>query len=152
MASVKERQQRRRARLRAEGSVDATVTVPQARVAELRTLAQALRAGHRVSGRLIPVLTVLKRMRPALEARGVLHAGVFGSVARGEERADSDIDVLLQLDAERFGDALDLIDVGNRIEAELQTVFPDTRIEVADLDSLPPPARGRAEADAVYAF
>jgi predicted nucleotidyltransferase len=32
---------------------------------------------------------------------GVSHASVFGSVARGEARANSDIDVLVDLDRER---------------------------------------------------
>jgi hypothetical protein len=31
----------------------------------------------------------------------VAHAAVFGSVARGEERAESDIDVLVELDENR---------------------------------------------------
>lgn len=33
-----------------------------------------------------------------LRERGVLHAAVFGSVARGEAREDSDVDVLIELD------------------------------------------------------
>ncbi|MGH8245804.1 MAG: nucleotidyltransferase family protein [Gammaproteobacteria bacterium] len=36
-----------------------------------------------------------------LRQRGVRHAAVFGSVARGEATADSDIDVLVDLDPER---------------------------------------------------
>ena len=47
------------------------------------------------------VLGALQAHEAALRERGVLHAAVFGSVARGEARADSDIDVLLDLDPER---------------------------------------------------
>jgi len=36
-----------------------------------------------------------------LRLRGVSHAAVFGSVARGEAIADSDIDVLVDLDEAR---------------------------------------------------
>jgi predicted nucleotidyltransferase len=36
-----------------------------------------------------------------LRGFGVAHAAVFGSVARGEDRADSDVDVLIELDRER---------------------------------------------------
>jgi hypothetical protein len=43
-------------------------------------------------------LEILHRHEAELRQRGVSHAAVFGSVARGEARADSDIDVLVDLD------------------------------------------------------
>lgn len=43
------------------------------------------------------VLSVIESIRPSLAARGVDRIGVFGSVARGEQRPDSDVDVLVQL-------------------------------------------------------
>jgi predicted nucleotidyltransferase len=51
--------------------------------------------------RLNGVLQTLRAHRGDLQALGVSHAAVFGSVARGEARADSDIDVLVDLDRER---------------------------------------------------
>src|SRR6185312_12190032 len=36
-----------------------------------------------------------------LRGFGVAHAAVFGSVARGEDRADGDVDVLIDLDRNR---------------------------------------------------
>jgi len=47
------------------------------------------------------VLETLRTHEPQLRRLGVRHAGVFGSVARGEARPDSDIDVLVELDPER---------------------------------------------------
>ena len=47
------------------------------------------------------VLRTLKAHEAELRRRGVRHAAVFGSVARGEARAGSDIDVLVDLDPER---------------------------------------------------
>jgi uncharacterized protein len=44
------------------------------------------------------VLGALKQHEHDLRRMGVVHAGVFGSVARGESRPDSDIDVLVDLD------------------------------------------------------
>ena len=38
-----------------------------------------------------------ERITPILRRHGVLHAGIFGSFARGEERADSDLDVLIDV-------------------------------------------------------
>ena len=39
----------------------------------------------------------LQIVKPILEQYGVEYAGVFGSFARGEARADSDIDMLIRL-------------------------------------------------------
>jgi predicted nucleotidyltransferase len=44
------------------------------------------------------VLQTLRTHESELRLLGVSHAAVFGSVARGEARADSDIDVLVELD------------------------------------------------------
>lgn len=38
-----------------------------------------------------------EKVRPILSAYGVTQAGVFGSVARGTDRADSDLDLLIEL-------------------------------------------------------
>jgi hypothetical protein len=47
------------------------------------------------------VLETLRTHEGELRRFGVFHAAVFGSVARGEARADSDIDVLVELDQDR---------------------------------------------------
>ena len=47
------------------------------------------------------VLETLRAHETELRRLGVAHAAVFGSVARGEERAQSDIDVLVELDENR---------------------------------------------------
>ena len=47
------------------------------------------------------VLATLKTHESELHKRGVVHASVFGSVARGQARPESDIDVLVELDPER---------------------------------------------------
>ena len=47
------------------------------------------------------VLQILRTHESELRLLGVSHAAVFGSVARGEARAGSDIDVLVELDEHR---------------------------------------------------
>lgn len=54
-------------------------------------------------------LSTLRQLRAALEVRGVAHASLFGSVARGEDHAHSDVDVVITPAA---GTRLDLIDLG----------------------------------------
>jgi hypothetical protein len=62
-------------------------------------------------------LEMLRRLRAALEARGIAHAAIFGSVARNEASERSDIDVLIE---PAPGKRLDLIDLGG-----VQTVLDD---------------------------
>ena len=50
---------------------------------------------------LAEVLATLRAHESELRQHGVRHAAVFGSVARGEARSASDIDVLVDLDPER---------------------------------------------------
>ena len=47
------------------------------------------------------VLQTLCDQQTELRRLGMAHATVFGSVARGEERAESDIDVVVELDENR---------------------------------------------------
>jgi len=51
-----------------------------------------------MAGSLREALDTLRGHEDELHRIGVAHAAVFGSVARGEARADSDIDVLVELD------------------------------------------------------
>lgn len=44
------------------------------------------------------VLRTLRALEPDLRAAGVRHISLFGSVARGHDRADSDIDLALDLE------------------------------------------------------
>lgn len=59
----------------------------------------------------------LRDLKPELERRfGVVRIGVFGSVARGEEDADSDVDVLVELEAPI---GWELVDLQDRLEEVL---------------------------------
>lgn len=51
-----------------------------------------------MSASLTQVLETLQAHQADLHNKGVRHASVFGSLARGEARPDSDIDVLVDLD------------------------------------------------------
>ena len=53
-------------------------------------------------------LLTLREHRDDIRALGAKRIGVFGSVARGEERADSDVDALVELDERTFDRYMDL--------------------------------------------
>jgi uncharacterized protein len=50
--------------------------------------------------RLDPIVATLRAHAEDLRRRGVAHASVFGSAARGEDRPDSDIDIMVELEPE----------------------------------------------------
>ncbi len=93
------------------------------------------------------VISTLRAHAPQLRHRGVRHAALFGSLARGEDQPASDIDILIELDPDA---AIDLFAyVG--ITHYLADLFP-ARVDVANKSSLKPHVRPSAERDAVYAF
>jgi predicted nucleotidyltransferase len=46
------------------------------------------------------IIARLRENEAALRRRGVAHAALFGSRARGEHRPDSDIDIMIEIDAD----------------------------------------------------
>jgi predicted nucleotidyltransferase len=92
-------------------------------------------------------IAVLLANREALLARGVRHAAVFGSVARGEGRPDSDVDILIDLDPDAMLGIFEYVGI-RRYISEL---FSDP-VDVVDRRGLKPHVRPSAESDAIYAF
>jgi predicted nucleotidyltransferase len=92
-------------------------------------------------------LDVLKRSEPALRARGVRRAAVFGSVARGDHRPDSDIDIMIEIDPEAHITVFDYVDLKDFIAS----LF-DGPVDVVNREGLKPYVRPAATADALYAF
>jgi predicted nucleotidyltransferase len=46
-------------------------------------------------------LAILRANEASLRAKGGLHAAIFGSVARGDTRPESDVDIMVDIDPER---------------------------------------------------
>ncbi len=71
-------------------------------------------------------IDILRSLRPQLEARGIEHAGLFGSVARGEFGPNSDVDVVVTPAASR---RLDLVDLGG-VQSILEGGFVGLEVDV----------------------
>jgi predicted nucleotidyltransferase len=93
------------------------------------------------------ILDRLRQNEHALRERGVTHAALFGSRVRGDNRPDSDIDLMIDIDPEAVGDIYAYVGLKNYI-ADL---FSDP-VDVVTREALKPYVRPVAESDAVYAF
>jgi len=61
----------------------------------------------------------LRELRPLLEAHGVVHAAIFGSVARGDDISASDVDILLEDRSERRIDLFALMEIRELLEGQI---------------------------------
>ena len=93
------------------------------------------------------VLATLKAAETILRRQGVAHAALFGSLARGEQHAGSDIDIMVELQDGASVGVYGFVAIVNTIE----DLFP-TKVDVSSHDSLRPFIRSSAERDAIYAF
>ena len=82
-----------------------------------------------------------------LRRRGVLHAGLFGSIVRGEATPDSDIDIVIEIAPDAPVDLFGYVGIAQY----LSDLFPG-RVDVANRRRLSPLVRPNVERDAVYAF
>jgi predicted nucleotidyltransferase len=93
------------------------------------------------------IIARLRENKAALRKRGVRHAALFGSCARGEERRDSDVDIMIEVDpAARIG-VYEYVAIKDYIAG----LF-DARVDVVRRDRLKPYVRPAAVEDAIYAF
>src|ERR1700690_4239464 len=93
------------------------------------------------------ILDRLRENERALRTRGVAHAALFGSRARGDNRPDSDIDILIDIEP----GAVDDLYAYAGLKLYIAGLF-DGPVDVIDREGLKSYVRPAATADALYAF
>jgi predicted nucleotidyltransferase len=93
------------------------------------------------------IIQRLKEREADLRARGVAHAALFGSHARGDDRPDSDIDIMVEIAPDARIGVFEYAGIVHLIK----DMFP-VRVDVANREGLKPLVRPSIERDAVYAF
>ena len=91
------------------------------------------------------VLSTLRGHGSMLKTRGVTALWVFGSVARGDARRDSDIDLLAEFDTDFH---LSLVSMAS-LRAELSDLLGATA-DLVERSALRPAVRDAAEREAVW--
>jgi predicted nucleotidyltransferase len=89
----------------------------------------------------------LAEREPELRGRGIRHLAVFGSVARGDDRANSDVDIAIEIEAGRAFSLIRMEEVRLLLEDALRRP-----VDIGEIDSFRPPVRAAFERDHVMIF
>jgi len=93
------------------------------------------------------VIAMLRTNESELRAAGILRLSLFGSTARGDDRPDSDIDLLAAFDQTRRISLLHVAGIEERISRMLGRT-----VELVEEGTLKPRVQKNVEAEAVCAF
>ncbi len=93
------------------------------------------------------VIMKLRAHEPELKAAGILHLRVFGSTAREQAQAMSDVDLLAEFDSPR---TLTLVRLGS-LQYRLTDLL-GTEVDLSSLDWMQEPIRSRVMREAILAF
>jgi uncharacterized protein len=93
------------------------------------------------------VIATLREHRAELEAAGVVHLRLHGSVARGDASNASDVDLVADFDSAREYSLLDRVALENRLSEIL-----GVPVDLSPAAAVKDPVRQRAAREAVLAF
>ena len=91
------------------------------------------------------IQTVKSKVTPILRQAGVRRAAIFGSVARSQDRSDSDIDILVELKDE-FS-LLDFVDLKYQLEESLKR-----KVDMVEYGAIKKSIRKKVLADQVMIY
>ena len=93
------------------------------------------------------ILARLREFEPALRERGIAHAALFGSAARGDNGPGSDIDIMVEFAPDVILSVYEYVALKNYVAG----LF-DAPVDVVNRSGLKPVIGPAITAEAVYAF
>jgi predicted nucleotidyltransferase len=89
----------------------------------------------------------IKAEEVELRRRGICHLSIFGSLARGEDRADSDVDVAVEIEPGRSFSLIRMEDTRLLLEDAL-----GRPVDLGEIEAFRPPVRSAFEREKVTVF
>jgi len=93
------------------------------------------------------VVRRLTAVEPQLRQRGIAHLAIFGSMARGEEREDSDVDIAVEVEQ---GRSFSLIRM-EETRLHLEDLLGRT-VDLGEIDAFRPLVRAAFDQDRIAVF
>lgn len=93
------------------------------------------------------VIQTLRLHEPELRAAGIVHLRLFGSVARGEASAESDVDLMADIDRSKRLTLFNLAGLENQLSDLL-----GVKVDLSPANSMKEAVRARADREAIHAF
>lgn len=93
------------------------------------------------------VIKTLRLHEPELRAAGIVHLRLFGSVARGEESSQSDVDLIADLDRSKRLSLVGMAHLENRLSDLL-----GVKVDLSPAGTMKETVRARAVREAIHAF
>jgi len=93
------------------------------------------------------IIARLRENEAALRKQGVAHAALFGSRARGDQRPESDTDIMIEFDPAAPVGVYEYV----RVKEYIASLF-EGRVDIVDREGLKPYVRPAVTVDAIYAF
>lgn len=88
------------------------------------------------------IFELLERERDSIRRLGVNRLGLFGSFARGEQKPDSDVDILVEMDGKSFRAYFEVLDF-------LEELF-GTKVDLVPKEDIKPLLKNRILREVVY--
>jgi predicted nucleotidyltransferase len=93
------------------------------------------------------IIQTLRQHERELRAAGIVHLRLFGSVARGDASAQSDVDLMADLDRSKRLSLIGMVGLENQL-----TDLLGARVDLSPADSMKDAVRARAIREAILAF
>jgi len=88
------------------------------------------------------IFRLLERERDSIRRLGVNRLGLFGSFVRGEQKPDSDVDILVEMESKTFGAYVEVLDF-------LEDLF-GRKVDLVPEEDIKPLLRNRILREVVY--
>lgn len=93
------------------------------------------------------VIQALREHEPELRAAGIVHLRLFGSVARGEPTAESDVDLMADFDTTKQYTLVTMSHLENQLNDLL-----GVKVDLSPAQAMKKTVRARAAREAILAF